>query len=324
MYGGTPPKLDTASATNEMVNRNITLTLLQLLRDERQVVEIDPASHATSPGVPPTSMLFNLTAWPRSRTVTPTDEASWINACRIRSVGPADAGLPAWVGEPAGEFETPPPGFRRYLALVFSRLRELLAEGFECSVPGNLRRQVRPAAFVFIGGAVDVFKGVMPGVMEEFLRAAQARPAIPIYLLGGLGGATRVIAQALLDETTAPRPAALTQKHYQGRPARNGAEYDALLSELTKPEAQKVRRAFDDLWEIIKSRRGKGGLDNLFSNGLNHEENKRLLKTTNTTEAVSLIWQGMSRVFLLPARVAPGTKPRLPKKSTLPRGPRGK
>ncbi len=304
LYGGTPPKRDLRAAAGEMANRNITLTLLQLLSDERRVVEIDRTKNVSNTAAPPGSMLFNLAAWPRSRTITPNDEASWINSCRIRRVVPADAGLPEWPGEPPGESDIPPVGFRRFLALIFSRCRELLAEGFECPVPGNLDRHVRPAAFVFIGGVLDVFKGVMPGVMEEFLRAAQADPAIPIYLMGGLGGATRSIARALLAAPNSPRPDELTQKHYQGQAARNGTEYDALLSELSKEESQEVSQQFEDLWGIIKSRRGKGRLNNLFCNGLSDQENRDLLETTNTVQAVSLIWTGMSRVLLPDAKAA--------------------
>ena len=235
-----------------------------------------------------------------------------------------DAGLPEWQGEPPGEFEAPPLGFRRFLALIFSRLRELLAGGFECPVPGKLDRHVRPAAFVFIGGALDVFKGIMPGVLEEFLCAAQADPAIPIYLMGGLGGATRMIARALLAATNAPRPRELTQKYYMGKAARNGAEYDALLSELSKEESQKVTQQFDDLWGIIKSRRGKGRLNDLFSNGLSDQENRDLLETTNTVQAVSLIWTGMSRVLLPDAKAANEPKTRARKRATPARRRRGK
>jgi hypothetical protein len=316
LYGGTPPKLDMTAAAGGMANRNITLTLLQLLSDERRVVEIDRTNNLSNSAAAPGSMLFNLCAWPRSRTITANDEASWINSCRIRCVVPADAGLPKWPGEPPGESDIPPVGFRRFLALIFSRLRELLAEGFECSVPGKLDRHVRPAAFVFIGGALDVFKGIMPGVLEEFLRAAQADPAIPIYLMGGLGGATRMIARGLLAAANEPRPRELTQKCYMGKAARNGAEYDALLSELSKEESQKVAQQFEDLWGIIKSRRGKGRLNNLFSNGLSDQENRDLLETTNTVQAVRLIWTGMSRVLIPDGKAANAPATRARKRAT--------
>lgn len=326
LFGGKPPKRDMESqaAKSALADRNITLTLMQLLSSERCVGEIVVSPGARPEPPPPGPLLFNISAWPACDKITATDEAAWIKACRVYRVTPRDANLPDWTEAVPGENEPPTPRFRRHLALTLSRMRELLADGFCCKVPGNLSRQVRPAAFVFIGGVLDKFKGVMPGVVEEFLSATQARPAIPIYLIGGLGGATGMIAQALLNQAAKHPPKELTLEHYASAPAPNHAEYQALMAELDKPEAAKVREQFRTLWSEIKARHGQAGLDNLFANGLNHDENRQLLATPSTTEAVSLIWQGMSRVFLSPARVAPGPKPRLAKKATPPHRPRGK
>jgi hypothetical protein len=230
---------------------------------------------------------------------------------------PRDAGLPDWQDQVPGEHETPTiPGFRRHLALTFSHMRRLLAEGFHCQVPGKLDRYVRPAAFVFMGGALDCFKGVMPGVFEEFLSAAHAAPAIPIYLVGGLGGATGAIANALLNKTKKP-PAALTQAHYTVSTARNQAEYNALINELSASEAAAVRARYETLWAVIRVRHGKNKLENLFHNGLTDAENRKLLATPNTIEAVRLIWQGLSRTLLAPVGpTGPSTPPAAPQGSS--------
>lgn len=301
LYGGRPPhrNLEAAAAADGMEERNITLTLLQLLGSERRVVEYDPEARQPRPLVSaPGPLLFNISAWPACARITAVDEAAWINLCRVYRVLPQDAGLPEWKDAVPGEHETPEaPGFRRHLALTSSRLRTLLAGGFRCQVPGKLDRHVHPAACVFMGGALGRFKGVMPGVFEEFLCAAQARPAIPIYLVGGLGGATGVIANALLNPTKEPPPT-LTQAHYMRGPAPNEAEYNALLKELTDSEAAAVRQRYETLWATIQARHGGNGLESLFNNGLSDAENRKLLVTPNTIEAVSLIWRGLSRTLL--------------------------
>jgi hypothetical protein len=323
IYGGTPPQREPSSGTGVelMADRNITLTLLQLLSDERQVVEIDPSGNSDIPDSAQTSLLFNLSGWPQCESVTAADEATWINLCRIKRIMPADAGLPEWPGKTHEESDLPnpkpKPGFRRYRAKILSRMRQILADGFACPVPGALQRHVKPTAFVFVGGATDKFNGVMPGVMEEFLRAIQAKPAVPIYLMGGLGGATGVIARALLKGKCPPE---LTQGHYQK--AQNAHEYRALLDELTDAERQEITRDFGKLWKIIQS--GKGRLGAFFSNGLDDPENEELLETPDTSRAVELIWNGMSRVFLAEQAARSSPQPAAKKKSARSRRSPGK
>lgn len=324
LYGGRPPKRDMESAIDSgLAERNITLTLMQLLSAERRIVEFEPGVKR-----PPTSvsepLLFNISSWPACDRITEVDEAAWISACRVHRVYPQDAGLPAWTERVPGEYELPPPRFRRHLALTFSRMRQMLADGFDCKVPGNLSRSVKPVAFVFIGGVTDRFKGVMPGVMEEFLSAAKSAPSIPIYLVGGLGGATGVIARALLRSEAKQPPPEMTQQHYMDPSAFNHVEYNALINDFDAAGKAMVRRQFSDLWKIIHARHGGNGLNNLFSNGLSHDENTELLSTTSTTKAVGLIWEGISRVLL--SETGPKTAPMSARsrKSTPRRRPRGK
>ena len=317
LYGGRPPKRHMETATlGGPTERNITLTLMQMLSAERSLVELEPGAATTTTATAtatdqapsrPQPLLFNISSWPACDKITEMDEASWINACHVQRVRPKDAGLPPWKKPVPGETEKKlPPHFRRHLALTFSRMRQILAGGFTCSVPGNLKRTVRPAAFIFAGGVLDSFKGVMPGVMEEFLRAAQARPPIPIYLIGGLGGATGVIAHALVTPGARP-PAQLTQPHYTSHKAANHSEYNALLKDLSDAERRRVQQQFAQLWHIIKTRHRKNGLDQLFANGLDHDQNHTLLTTTNTVEAVGLIWQGLSTTLL--GKPRPGEQP---------------
>jgi hypothetical protein len=59
-------------------------------------------------------------------------------------------------------------------------------------------RQVTRAetnARIVLGGRVDKYKGVMPGIAEESLISLQAKQ--PLYLMGGFGGSARDIAETL-------------------------------------------------------------------------------------------------------------------------------
>lgn len=64
---------------------------------------------------------------------------------------------------------------------------------------------------IVLGGRVDQYKGVMPGIAEEALLSLQARQ--PLFLMGGFGGCTRDIAETmgLVQPWAASRPA------WQGR-----------------------------------------------------------------------------------------------------------
>jgi hypothetical protein len=292
LYGGLPPKRypERSSTTpGPSAVRNMTLTLINLLNDERSAGEIiNEAGGSVAPPRP--SRLYIPSAWPVSDFVTPEDEAAWINTCSILRVLPKDAGLTGPIPDEKREL-------RRYVvfrAAVLSHMRQLLARGFKCPVSLELDREVRPAAFVFIGGKTTDFYGIMPGIMEEFLRAAQQR--LPIFLVGGLGGAAGIIARALASNTNARIPAFTTAFYAKGQTP----NYGKLLEGFRAIRGNKFSRpseTFTELWKIIQGGREDGG-SKLLQNGLAPKDNHLLMTTTDTMLAVHLIWKGLSRLFL--------------------------
>jgi SLOG cluster2/TIR domain len=295
LYGGLPPKENDGGprATHDpSAKRNMTLTLMNLLNDERGAGEINLDGSNYASALPKPSRLYNPAAWPTSDWITTENEAAWINTCSVKRVLPKDAGL-------SGELPNKKEDLPRYLAfqaIVLSQVRKLLAKGFPCPVPGNSLNEVRPAAFVFMGGKTEGFFGSIPGIMEEFLRAAQQK--LPIYLLGGLGGAARAVADALTTNGS-ERPPAFTTSYYDNSRTPN---YQTLLKGFDKmnaPEFPGPEQIFAELWEIIQTGR-QAGLRALFSNGLDDEDNLRLLKTADTLEAVHLTWKGLSSLLLEP------------------------
>jgi SLOG cluster2 len=130
--------------------------------------------------------------------------------------------------------------------------------------------------------------------MEEFLRAAQQK--LPIYLFGGLGGAARAIADALVKNSS-ERPPEFTPSHYTNSRTPN---YRTLLEGFDKMNAKRFsgpEEAFGELWETVQIGR-RDGLPALFVNGLDAEDNRKLITTTDTMEAVHLTWKGLSHLFL--------------------------
>jgi hypothetical protein len=293
LYAGLPPKRNRAeprATPDPCAERNMTLTLMNLLNDERSAGEFNLDSSGYASAHPRPSRLYNPAPWPTSDWITADDEAAWINTCSVLRVLPEEVGL-------SGRLPDKKDELARYLAfqaIVLSAVRQLLARGFPCPVPGVRDRQVRPEVFVFIGGKMADFFGSIPGIMEEFLRAAQQK--LPIYLFGGLGGAARAIADALLSDSS-QRPSAFTTSHYANSRSPN---YRALLEGFDQMNAKKIsgpEEIFGELWEMVQIGR-QDGLPKLFRNGLDAEENRRLIKTTDTMEAVHLTWTGLSRLFL--------------------------
>jgi SLOG cluster2/TIR domain len=293
LYAGLPPKeegLGPLASPDPTAPRNMTLTLMNLLNDERSAGEINSDGSGYAAAQPRLSRLYNPAAWPTSDWISAEDEAAWINTCSVLRVLPSDAGLSGRLPNQKDEL----PRYLAFQAITLSTVRQLLVRGFPCPVPGDRGRQVRPEAFVFIGGKMADFFGSIPGVMEEFLRAAQQK--LPIYLFGGLGGAAGAIADALMSDSS-QRPLAFTASNYTNSRSPN---YRALLEGFDKMNAKRFsgpEEAFGELWEMVQIGR-RDGLPTLFMNGLNAEENQKLIRTTDTMEAVHLTWTGLSRLFL--------------------------
>lgn len=114
----------------------------------------------------------------------------------------------------------------RYLTLGGERLSLLQRQRIERRDPSDdewthgltamrhvLRRETQ--AKIVIGGRVDKYKGVMPGIAEEVLLSLQARQ--PLFLLGGFGGCARDIAETLklIEPSAFSRPAWKCRNDFQ-------------------------------------------------------------------------------------------------------------
>jgi hypothetical protein len=82
-------------------------------------------------------------------------------------------------------------------------------------------------ARIVLGGRVEQYKGVMPGIAEEALLSLQARQ--PLYLIGGFGGCSRDIAEML----GLVSPLAVPCQEWQGREEFNAFTVADLNNGLT-------------------------------------------------------------------------------------------
>jgi hypothetical protein len=80
-----------------------------------------------------------------------------------------------------------------------------------------MRRVMREEtqARIVLGGRVDQYKGIMPGIAEEALLSLQARQ--PLFLMGGFGGCARDVAETLglVGPWAASRPAWPGRKDFE-------------------------------------------------------------------------------------------------------------
>jgi len=132
-------------------------------------------------------------------------------------------------------------------------------------------------ARVVLGGQVRGYAGGIPGLLEEVLLAL--RRSQPVFLLGGMGGCTR----AIIDAIEGRRPGELTAEYQavikgyaefldyvKQRPDAVGVDYPAMVDELQQA--------------------GVAGLNN----GLSEAENRVLFETPHIPVMVSLVLKGLA------------------------------
>lgn len=135
-------------------------------------------------------------------------------------------------------------------------------------------------ARIVLGGRTHGFKGKYAGILEEYLIAKNK--GNPIYLLGGFGGVSKIIADIL--EKKLPESCLLEQ-------ANMDASYSDFVSYYNTKESHSTinyHAIFNDIAD--------GGIASLH-NGLSEDENKILFKSTNILEIVALILKGLNNKF---------------------------
>jgi SLOG-like protein len=136
-------------------------------------------------------------------------------------------------------------------------------------------------ARVLLGGQVSGFKGKYPGLLEEALLALRSDK--PLYLVGGFGGCTRSIVDALKGKT----PEAFTEAFQAQEPL-----YKAVAERYRADAADKKTTLIDYAGELqFLQAKGVAGLNN----SLSEVENEILLTSRNLPEIVNLLLKGLTK-----------------------------
>jgi hypothetical protein len=204
--------------------------------------------------------VVNYLAWPLWVHTTISDRAALTNVATLVNVqAPQDAPDTLPVGELS-------PAQRLWFARSLTKMREEMT--------------ARITARLVIGGIVAGQQGLAPGVIEEAALAIES--GVPLFVVGGFGGAGRVIV-ALLNGSS-PQELALD---YQ---LAHGNDYQALREAAA---AHNIEPTVERYAQLLRSRGWEG-----LKNGLSADENHRLGSTDDADEIVALVLRGLRRAHV--------------------------
>ncbi len=260
--------------------------------------------------------LFNPITWPAYEQLTVAHEAQWIDCYTAVRVTREDAGIEPTADDDAVEPQplNPPVtddekqaemerqererlrGERRavHVAAVLSRMRRMQVDGFPVPAFFGRRGKIKIEAAILLGGKVTNSKGFCPGLIEEGVNAMRKR--IPVFLLGGFGGATRVLTDALDSKNEIARSKVLNDAFDR---CEDSPRFDAISRGLEHcplpegiPSPAKLR---EDAGEFFKAQ--GGDIEKTLRNGLSAAENRILFRSTDSLEIARLILEGLRKVY---------------------------
>ena len=170
------------------------------------------------------------------------------------------------VDPPPGAPEQLPPATDRspaeglWAALAFTEMRTRMNRDID--------------ARVLVGGRLSGQAGLLPGVVEE--AALSVEDALPLFVIGGFGGAASLVGAAMRGEATPE----LSLDYQQN----NTAGYTDLWEEAG------LRRARPNIGELRERLAQSGQADR---NGLSPEQNDRLFASSDIDEIVALLLRGL-------------------------------
>jgi hypothetical protein len=267
---------------------NVTYDLLKLVKGEQEDVNPGSADSPRSIG-----KLYNYSAWPNYLTITPNIEAQWINCCRILRVTQKDAGLTAKEIVPDREADKKSSRVVFNAAITLSAMRRLMMQRRLFTSPDLSYIETIPPviARIILGGKTEGYAGFMPGIFEEALVTLQAKR--PVYLLGGFGGATEILAQAILANPRAARPPELTVAWHAKMTPGFGKLVKSMKKYRRPRKIPSPKEAFDLLWaEILRARSNPA---QILGTGLSGPETRELLASRDMNLAVRQVLRGLTR-----------------------------
>jgi len=266
---------------------NFTYELLQLIKAEQADNSLG------GPDMRTIGWLFNHSAWPHYLSITPGIEAQWINCCRIIRVTQKDAGIDEKHIIPDAEAGTESERVLFNGAVTLSAMRRMMMQTMTRSIPDCPPDTIPPViARVTLGGKSEGYSGFLPGIFEEALLTLENK--CPLYVLGGFGGASEVLAQAFLASGT-DRPEELKVDWHDARNP-NQAKLAKACEKCVMPLGIRTTAAgLDALFQLVLQARLN--LSDTLKTGLDDLESQELLTTSDITRAVQLVRKGLDSRF---------------------------
>ncbi|MBZ9814747.1 TIR domain-containing protein [Mesorhizobium sp. CA7] len=143
--------------------------------------------------------------------------------------------------------------------------------------------QKETSARVVMGGKLEHYQGIWPGVLEEGVISVRTRQ--PLYILGLFGGAGRLLVDALRGFEREELTSA-----WLARKMPNTIDLLAEYQRRGHPAVQTPEELAAEL-----KRAGAAGLSAALNNGLSEEENSELVVSDDPQRIVTLILTGLSR-----------------------------
>lgn len=226
--------------------------------------------------VDPKTRIYNYLAWPIHRSLSHADRNNVTDVCTL-----VDCPLPGDLAndpvvlalKPTDRVPPDPAANRRIWVRCLTAMREQM----NAEIDARILLGGRYGGIV--DGKLDRFLGKYAGLVEEgHLAIARGKPT---YLLSGFGGCTAVIVEALQGAAPAP----LTLEYH--------TTADPVYKELVQTHSLAPDAPID--YERLRSEFGSTGIGGL-KNGLDEEDNRRLLATDEVDEAVAVVIAGLEQI----------------------------
>ncbi len=277
---------------------NFTYELLRLINSEQEDQNGDdaadkPATKGDHKSKATPLLMHNHCAWPHYLDVTEEIEAQWINCCRIVRITQTDAGIAPddEVPESQGRYKTDQVVLNA--AITLSGMRRIAMEGWTIDVADSHNETIPPIdARILMGGKMDDYSGWLPGLFEEALLTLEKGK--PLYILGGFGGAAKVLADVLLNETD-ERPAQFTLDWHLSRNPRLARLIGILQARGAPAHIRTTEAALGALFDKLNS--GRKNVARTLQTGLSDADTKELLQTVDVRRAVQLVRKGLAANF---------------------------
>ncbi|MEX1027228.1 MAG: TIR domain-containing protein [Candidatus Paceibacterota bacterium] len=154
------------------------------------------------------------------------------------------------------------------------------------------------AARILLGGRLTGYSGKYPGLVEEAYLAL--REGLPLYLIGGFGGCT----SAIIDAVEGKPPTDLTfdgQLHLDERfrqqdPAQAKTSYRDRVEDFNRRAANHSNIEPIDYDAVLGCMASNGIAGLSEHNGLTPEENRRLFTTPHVAEIIYLVLKGLNQL----------------------------